>query len=117
MQLKRAALILTFFGLSACGPQLAEDASLSTQQGVLAAVQPTGKGGGTLQNRAPVAPRTEARDELAQATTPDEQAALQAKLDKATAHKQHAKKDKKAQQQRVAKAEGRLADCQAAQAG
>ena len=57
------------------------------------------------------------QDELAQATTPDEQAALQAKLDKATAHKQHAKKDKKAQQQRVAKAEARLANCQAANGG
>jgi septal ring factor EnvC (AmiA/AmiB activator) len=57
------------------------------------------------------------QDQLAQAATPEEQAQLQARLDKAMAHKQHAKKDKKAQQQRVAKAQGRLADCQAAQAG
>ena len=51
---------------------------------------------------------------LAAATTPEEQAKIQAKLDKALAHKQHAKKDKKAQLQRLAKAEERLAACQAA---
>ena len=51
---------------------------------------------------------------LAAATTPEEQAELQARLDKALAKKQHAKKDKKAQLQRLAKAEARLADCQAA---
>jgi pantothenate kinase type III len=54
---------------------------------------------------------------LAAATTPEEQAKIQAKLDKALAQKQHVKKDKKAQQQRLAKAEERLATCQAAQAG
>jgi pantothenate kinase type III len=52
---------------------------------------------------------------LAAATTPEEQARIQAKLDKALSHKQHAKKDKKAQQQRLAKAEDRLATCEAAQ--
>lgn len=52
---------------------------------------------------------------LAAATTPEEQARLQARLDQALAQKQHAKKEKKAQQQRLAKAEQRLADCQAAQ--
>jgi organic radical activating enzyme len=52
---------------------------------------------------------------LAAATTEEEKAQIQAKLDKALAHKQHAKKAKKAQQQRVAKAEQRLADCLAAQ--
>jgi septal ring factor EnvC (AmiA/AmiB activator) len=51
---------------------------------------------------------------LAQATTPEQQAKLQTKLDKALAHKQHVRKDKKAQQQRLAKAEDRLASCQAA---
>jgi septal ring factor EnvC (AmiA/AmiB activator) len=51
---------------------------------------------------------------LAAATTPEEQATLQARLDKALAKKQHVKKDKKAQLQRLAKAEARLADCQAA---
>jgi septal ring factor EnvC (AmiA/AmiB activator) len=54
------------------------------------------------------------QERLANATTPEEQAKIQAKLDKALAQKQHAKKDKKAQQQRLAKAEDRLADCQAA---
>jgi septal ring factor EnvC (AmiA/AmiB activator) len=53
-------------------------------------------------------------EKLAQATTPEGQAKLQAKLDRAVAQKQHAKKDKKAQVQRLAKAEDRLADCQAA---
>jgi hypothetical protein len=52
---------------------------------------------------------------LAAATTPEEQARLQARLDRELAKKQHVKKDKKAQQQRLAKAEQRLADCQAAQ--
>ncbi len=54
-------------------------------------------------------------ERLAAATTPEEQARIQAKLDKALAKQQHAKKDKKAQQQRLAKAEDRLADCQAEQ--
>jgi len=52
---------------------------------------------------------------LAAATTPEEQAKIQAKLTKALAQKQHDKKAKKAQQQRLAKAEARLAACQAAQ--
>jgi pantothenate kinase type III len=52
---------------------------------------------------------------LAAATTPEEQARIQARLDRALAAKQHTVKAKKAQQQRVAKAEQRLADCQAAQ--
>ena len=50
---------------------------------------------------------------LAAATTPEEQAKIQAKLEKALAHKQHVKKDKKAQLQRLAKAQERLAACQA----
>ena len=54
---------------------------------------------------------------LAAATTPEEQAKIQAKLDKALAQKQHVKKDKKAQLQRLAKAEARLAACEAAQLG
>ena len=54
---------------------------------------------------------------LAAATTPEEQAKIQARLDKALAGKQHAKKDKKAQLQRLAKAEDRLAACQAAPLG
>jgi hypothetical protein len=53
--------------------------------------------------------------QLAAATTPEEQARIQARLDKALAKKQHVKKDKKAQLKRVAKAEARLADCQASQ--
>jgi hypothetical protein len=53
---------------------------------------------------------------LAAATTAEQQSKIQAKLDKALAQKQHAKKDKKAQQQRLSKAEERLAACQAAQA-
>jgi septal ring factor EnvC (AmiA/AmiB activator) len=57
------------------------------------------------------------QDRLADATTPEEQAKIQAKLDKAMTQKQHTKKDKKAQQQRLAKALDRLADCQAANAG
>ena len=52
---------------------------------------------------------------LAAATTDEERAEIQAKLDKALAKKQHAKKAKKAQLQRLAKANERLADCQAAQ--
>ena len=56
------------------------------------------------------------QEALAAATTPEEQAKIQAKLDKALAQKQHAKKAKKAQLQRLAKAEARLADCQAAPA-
>jgi pantothenate kinase type III len=55
------------------------------------------------------------QEALAAATTPEQQAKLQARLDKALAQKQHEKKAKKAQQQRLAKAEARLADCQAAQ--
>src|SRR5262245_22142171 len=57
------------------------------------------------------------QEKLAQATTPEAQAKLQAKLDKAMAQKQHDKKAKKAQQQRLAKAEGRLASCQASHSG
>jgi pantothenate kinase type III len=57
------------------------------------------------------------QEALAAATTPEEQAKIQAKLDKALAQKQHAKKDKKAQLQRLAKAEDRLAACEAAQLG
>jgi hypothetical protein len=53
--------------------------------------------------------------QLAAATTTEEQQKIQARLDKALAQKQHDKKAKKAQQQRVAKAEQRLADCLAAQ--
>ena len=53
---------------------------------------------------------------LAAATTDEERAKIQAKLDKALAQKQHVKKAKKAQVQRLAKAEEALADCQAAQA-
>ncbi len=56
------------------------------------------------------------QEALAAATTPEEQARLQAKLDKALAKKQHTKKDKKAQLQRLAKAEARLADCEAGHA-
>jgi pantothenate kinase type III len=56
------------------------------------------------------------QEALAAATTPEEQARLQAKLDKALAKKQHAKKAKKAQLQRLAKAQERLAACQAANA-
>jgi hypothetical protein len=54
---------------------------------------------------------------LAAATTPAEQAKLQAKLTKALAHKQHVKKDKVAQVRRLEKATERLAACQAAQEG
>jgi len=54
------------------------------------------------------------QERLAAATTPEEQARIQAKLDKALAQKQHAKKAKKAQVQRLAKAQDRLAACQAA---
>jgi pantothenate kinase type III len=53
------------------------------------------------------------QEALAAATTPEEQARLQAKLDKALTQKQHIQKAKKAQLQRLAKAEARLADCQA----
>jgi hypothetical protein len=56
------------------------------------------------------------QEALAAATTPEEQARLQARLDKALAQKQHVQKAKKAQLQRLAKAEARLADCQAAHA-
>ena len=56
------------------------------------------------------------QEALAAATTPEEQAKIQAKLDKALAKKQHAQKAKKAQLQRLAKAEARLADCLAAHA-
>jgi pantothenate kinase type III len=56
------------------------------------------------------------QEALAAATTPEEQAKLQARLDKALAQKQHVKKAKKAQLQRLAKAEARLADCEAATA-
>src|SRR3954469_25582591 len=55
------------------------------------------------------------QERLAAATTDEERARIQAKLDKALTQKQHVKKDKKAQQQRLAKAQERLADCQAAQ--
>ena len=55
------------------------------------------------------------QDRLAEATTPEEQARIQAKLDKAMAKKQHVRKEKKAQQMRLAKAEDRLAACQAEQ--
>jgi chromosome segregation ATPase len=54
------------------------------------------------------------QDALAAATTAEEQARLQARLDKALAKKQHVRKDKKAQQQRLAKARARLVECQAA---
>jgi hypothetical protein len=54
------------------------------------------------------------QEALAAATDPAEQAKLQARLDKALAQKQHVKKAKKAQLQRLAKAEARLADCEAA---
>jgi septal ring factor EnvC (AmiA/AmiB activator) len=54
------------------------------------------------------------QEALAAATTPEETARLQARLDKALAQKQHDQKAKKAQQQRLAKAQARLADCQAA---
>lgn len=57
------------------------------------------------------------QEALAAATTPEEQARLQARLDKTLAKKQHTQKAKKAQVQRLAKAEARLADCQAAHAG
>src|SRR4051812_48715248 len=53
---------------------------------------------------------------LAAATDPAEQARIQAKLDKALAQKQHDKKAKKAQQQRLAKAQARLDACVAGQA-
>lgn len=56
------------------------------------------------------------QEQLANATTPEEQAKIQAKLDKAFTQKQHAKKAKKAQLQRLAKAEARLAACEAANA-
>jgi septal ring factor EnvC (AmiA/AmiB activator) len=55
------------------------------------------------------------QEQLAAATTAEEQAEIQAKIDKTLAKKQHTKKDKKAQQQRLAKAQARLAACQAAQ--
>jgi len=55
------------------------------------------------------------QEALAAATTAEEQARIQAKLDKALAKEHAAKKAKKAQQQRLAKALDRLADCEAAQ--
>ena len=55
------------------------------------------------------------QEKLAAATTPEEQAKIQAKLDKALSHKQHAQKAKKAQLQRLAKAQDRLAACEAEQ--
>ena len=64
--------------------------------------------------RAPAAKVERLQAALAAATTAEEQAKIQARLDKALGQKQHAKKDKKAQQQRLAKAEGRLAACAAA---
>jgi exonuclease VII large subunit len=54
------------------------------------------------------------QDRLAAATTPEEQARIQARLDRAMTHKQRIAKDKKAQVQRLAKAQERLAACQAA---
>jgi len=55
------------------------------------------------------------QEALAAATTPEEQAKLQARLDKALAKKQHTKKAKVAQQQRLAKAQERLDACLAGQ--
>jgi septal ring factor EnvC (AmiA/AmiB activator) len=55
------------------------------------------------------------QERLEAAPTPEEKAKIQAKLDKAMAHKQHARKDKQAQRQRLSKAEERLADCEAEQ--
>jgi septal ring factor EnvC (AmiA/AmiB activator) len=55
------------------------------------------------------------QEALAAATTPEERARIQARLDKALARKQHVRKDKSAQLQRLAKAQARLADCLAAQ--
>ena len=52
---------------------------------------------------------------LEAASTPEEKARIQARLDRALAQEQHARKAKKAQQQRLAKAQERLAACQAAQ--
>jgi septal ring factor EnvC (AmiA/AmiB activator) len=57
------------------------------------------------------------QEALAAATTPEERAKIQARLDKALAQKQHVKKDKKAQLQRLAKAEARLAACESAPLG
>jgi exonuclease VII large subunit len=57
------------------------------------------------------------QERLANATTPEHQAKVQAQLDTALAQKQHAKKAKKAkkaQRQRLARAEARLAGCQTA---
>ena len=56
-----------------------------------------------------------AQEALAEATTPEEQAKAQRKLDRALAAKNATKKEKKAQKQRLAKAQARLAECQAAQ--
>ena len=56
-----------------------------------------------------------AQEALAEATTPEEQAKAQRKLDRAMAAKNATKKDKKAQKQRLAKAQERLAECEAAQ--
>jgi septal ring factor EnvC (AmiA/AmiB activator) len=54
------------------------------------------------------------QEALAAATSPEEQARLQARLDKALAQKHHDQKAKKAQLQRLAKAQARLDDCEAA---
>lgn len=55
------------------------------------------------------------QERLDAATTDEERARIQAQLDKAMAKEQHARKEKKAQQKRVEKADQRLADCQAEQ--
>jgi phosphopantothenate synthetase len=55
------------------------------------------------------------QERLAAATTPEEQARIQKRLDQALAKKADAKFAKKAQQKRLAKAQARLAECQAAQ--
>jgi septal ring factor EnvC (AmiA/AmiB activator) len=55
-------------------------------------------------------------ERLAAATTDEERARIQAQLDRAVAKEQDAKQDKKAQQQRLAKAQERLDSCLAGQA-
>jgi len=57
----------------------------------------------------------EAQAQLDAAETPEEQAKAQKKLDRALAKKADGKKAKKAQLQRLAKAQERLADCEAEQ--
>jgi chromosome segregation ATPase len=57
-----------------------------------------------------------AQEALAEATTPEEQAKAQRKLDRALAHKNATKKEKKAQVKRLEKAQERLAACLAGQA-